>query len=312
MNIVDKLITLQSKSDIVKLYPIGDTHIGALNCAEGHIRRYVRYIARQKCQTFWIGGGDYCDCITRNDLKRFDPRVLPDWMLEGTGATVRERLTDIGRCERKRFLQHIEPIKDRCLGLIEGNHEDAFEKRTDTSMQLRLCEALHVPNLTDVAFVRLRFRLASGHGGISTVIVYIVHGSGGGTSDGAEAIKLAGLAKQVEGVDIVLRGHGHRVTPGEPVERTYIPRKGALPWECYSRTTYTGNWGSWLKTYARGNPTYPSKRNYPPRAFRGLEFKIQPFASIAVHKGKDRKLASITQPIIELTLTSYADAMTDD
>jgi len=306
MNLIDKLIELPSKASVARFYVLGDTHIGALNCAEGHLRRFVRYVAKQK-NAWWIGGGDYCDCITRNDLKRFDLRQVPDWMLQGDGETIRERLTDIARAERKRFLEIVAPINDRCLGLIEGNHESEYEKRTDTAMQLRLCEALHTPDLTDCAFIRLRFGLTNRSAARTTIVFYVAHGWGGGRSAGAEDRKLAELASFVEGAHVILRGHAHRFDPGEPKVVLYIPHRGRLPYECYSRTVRTANWGCWLKSYARGKGTYDSQRNYAPRPLLGLEIKVKPFSEQRKSKQGADAAYGVPAPTITVSECPYLD-----
>jgi len=277
MQIIDREVECESYSHVTTLFPIGDVHIGAFNCAENHLRAFVNYIKKTP-NSLWVGGGDYCNCITPKDVSRFDARGLADWILEGDAQTIKETLTDIARQERKRFEDVVLPIKEKCLGLIEGNHEAELMKRSHNAHHYMMCDEMGTPNLTDCAFIRLRFRLkkkgtkSSG----ATVIIFITHGCGGGRSEGAEPNHLAKLAKSFE-ADIVLRGHSHTFDIRPPEIKVYIPRKGTLPDECMHKEIRKGNWGCWLKSYAVGPPTYDSQKTYPARPLQAMEIKIKPF-----------------------------------
>jgi predicted phosphodiesterase len=274
VRLIDKLIKQKSRSEKFYLYVLGDTHIGARNCAESYLRRLIRKI-QDEPNALWLGGGDYIDAIKPQDSRRFTPEALPDWILEGDADTVRARLLDIVRQERDRFWLMVEPIKDKCLGLIRGNHESALTKHYNEDPHEWLCEALEVPDLTDCSFVRLRFRRQKA---IQTIVVFICHGFGGGRSAGAEPNHLSRLAASKD-ADLVLRGHSHTFHILPPIVKLGVPRQGQLPEECYARYTRAGNWGAWLRSYAAGKQTYDSAACYPPRSLSTLEIILEP------HKG---------------------------
>lgn len=276
---IDKAIQLKSESETFKIYPIGDVHIGAFNCAENHFRKYVDYIKNQK-NAYWFGGGDMCNCIVPSDTKRFDIRALPDWLFVGDAMTVKEALTDIVAQERSRFCEMVEPIKDKCLGLIEGNHEYDIMKHCHNGHHYVMCNELGAPNLTDCVFFRFTARIIIGDAKKSSVItMFAIHGQGGGRTPGAEPNHLARLAQWAD-ADIILRGHSHsfRIEPSTP--RLYIPRKGVLGDECLQRDVHTANWGCWLKSYTKGPSTYDSRANYPPRPLKAMEITVKPFHKV--------------------------------
>ncbi len=273
MKIIEKEIIVDQMTDEWRLYPVGDAHVGAFNCAETHLKRYIDHIRRDE-RGVWVGGGDYCDCVTPKDAKRFDLTNLPDWILMDGPITIRERLLDISKQERQRFLEMVEPIKDKCIGLIEGNHEHSLMQYNNNGHHYLMCEELGVPNLTDAAMIRLNFRKKNGNGGAS-IILFIVHGAGGGRTAGAEPNHLARL-RQMADADIFLRGHSH-IFDIEPTQiHLCIPRKGALPDELMQREIHSANWGCWVKSYAIGPPTYDSRAVYPPRPLRALQVEIKP------------------------------------
>lgn len=271
MNLVDKKVEANSRSDIFYFYPVGDVHLGAFNCAETHFRKYVDYIKSQP-NAFWLGGGDYCNCITPSDVSRYDVRALANWIFTGSAMNIKEALLDIAKQERERFCEIVEPIKDKCIGLIEGNHEASLMKYSHSGHHYIMCDELGVQNLTDAAFVRLSFAAQSHR---QSVKIFIMHGWGGGRTPGAEPCHLSRMG-QIADADIHLRGHSHtfRIEPSEP--HLCIPNRGMLPDECMQREVFKANWGCWLKSYAKGPPTYDSQKAYPPRPLKAIEIKIKP------------------------------------
>ena len=271
MRLIDKLIHQKSRSEKFYLYAIGDTHIGARNCAETYLARLVKKVKDTK-NAYWVGGGDYIDAVKPQDSKRYTPECLPDWILTGDADTVRTKLLDIVRQERDRFYDIVEPIKDKCLGLVRGNHEATLTKFYNEDPHRWLCEEMGVPDLTDCAFVRMRFkRLTS----VETIVMFICHGHGGGRTPGAEPNHLYRLASSKD-ADIVIRGHSHTFHILPPIVRLGVPHKGKLPYECQAFYTRAGNWGAWLRSYAAGSATYDSQACYPPRSLSTLEIILEP------------------------------------
>lgn len=303
MHTIERKIEIDSKADIVRIYPIGDCHVGAFNCAESHLRSYVKYIQKQP-NSFWIGGGDYCNCITPADMNRYDVRAIADWIFTGDAMNIKEALLDITKQERERFCEIVEPIKDRCLGLIEGNHEYQIMNRAHNGHHYVMCDELGVPSLTDISFVRLIFgkKSRSGNSAKSVVVLVIAHGWGGGRTPGAEPNHLMRLSQSFD-MDILLRGHSHtfRIEPPDP--HLYIPRRGTLPDECMERMVYKANWGCWLKSFAVGPSTYDSRANYPARPLQSLEIKIKPLHNYNI-KVQGRTTVQ-TKNVISITECPY-------
>ena len=274
MKTVEYTFETNSRSTVYKLYGLGDIHIGALNCAEDEFMSLVRHIANEP-NALWVGGGDMVDAVILQDAKRFDVNSLPDWMVTGKASDVKSMVGDIVAAQRKRFLQLVKPIKDKCLGLIEGNHEYAMYKHHNRDIMTELCDAMDVPNLTDCAFIRLKFKRMSGTAGANVVTVFACHGHGGGVSSGAEPNRLFKLAADKQ-VDILLTGHSHTFNIHPPIPMMYLPHGGKLLEEPLVREKYVANWGSYLFTYKKGPSTYASRANYPIRPMYTVETIITP------------------------------------
>lgn len=288
MKLIERTIIVPERNGEVEIYPIGDTHIGARNCAESMLKKTKKSVA-EKRNAYWIGGGDYFESIKPSDVKRFDMTVLPDWMFEGDAQTVRARMKDILQQQVDRFTDIMDCIKTRCLGLIEGNHEFSIMKFHNQDVMTQLCNKLGAEYLTDEALIRLKFK----HKDLSRVVfLYIQHGHGGGRAAGSEPNHLDQLAKEWEAADIVLRGHSHTpcISPPKPV--LYVPASGVLPNELLCKYRYAANWGTYKLSHACGASTYESRAAYPARAMQTCKVVIRPFAR-SFKNGKESTVPQI-------------------
>ena len=273
MKLMEYRFKTQSASDEFSFFPIGDIHVGASNCAEDKIRKLVKLIQSKK-NAYWISGGDACDAVILNDTKRFDPTVLPGWMLENQGAEkVRKNLTDMLSAQQNRLYELMDPIRDRCLGFIEGNHEYSIMKHHNRNFLAEMCEHFNCPDLTDCAFIRLKFDRKGGH--TDVVRMFISHGHGGGRTSGAEPNILHRLAADKE-VDIILKGHSHTFCIHPPIPVLSIPSRGELGSDPTVYDKFAANWGAYVYTYKAGPSTYASRANYPARPMYTVECHIKP------------------------------------
>lgn len=259
------------------IHPLGDVHIGALNCGEKQFRRVVKMIEDDP-NAYWFGGGDMLDSVIIQDQKRFDPNSLPSWMLSGSSTSIRKSLRDILAAQKRRFLDIVDPIKHKCIGLMEGNHEYSIMKHHNRDLMGELCDELDTVNLTDCCFVRFKFEREKGNGlnDSVTVRMFAAHGCGGGRTSGSEPNHLARLASD-KVCELVLRGHSHTQHILPPVARLTIPTSGSLDEEAESTVMRAANWGCYLRTYAAGPSTYDSRATYPVRPLSTIKIKITPF-----------------------------------
>ena len=294
MNIVDHVFDNLNSKHVTTLYPLGDLHVGALNCAEKALKVLVKEIADDP-NAVWLGGGDLIDAVTLKDNKRFDVGNLPEWLINDKSGSARFMLGDLIKAQKDRFLDIVDPIKDKCLGLIEGNHEFDIYKHYGRDLQNELVTELDTVNLTDMAFIRLIFRTnyrsvnksldrksskarENNEGSRGRVITVLAcHGMGGGRTAGAEANKLARLAADKD-CDILLTGHSHSFCIPAPVPMMYVSRSTkCTPISFLTREKYVANWGSMMYTYAKGPSTYASRANYPVRPMYTVRAVIEPF-----------------------------------
>ena len=77
MRVIVKTIEHNSRSDVFRIVPLSDVHWGARACDEALFRKTVKTI--KDTNAFWVGLGDFNECITRRD-KRHQEDVLAPWL----------------------------------------------------------------------------------------------------------------------------------------------------------------------------------------------------------------------------------------
>ena len=255
-------IPYQNNSEAqIKITPFGDIHLGALACQEREFARRVEQVASEP-NHYWIGMGDMCDAIGRNGGdKRSDEANLAAW-LWGEPRIFEK--------ERERLKQYILPIAGKCLGMLEGNHDDKVLRMYGQDMYYSVCEAVqraagHDKNLAlgYAGFIRLRFRRQwegqekrANKGGLSSIpfTIYATHGYGGGRKAGGKANKLTDMAG-VADADLYLFGHVHAPELAMKEQRMSMSQKGRVE----SRTYAAVLTGTYLKGYTEDSVTYSER-----------------------------------------------------
>jgi hypothetical protein len=172
-------------TDTVQLIGFGDLHIGASTYNEGKATEVREYIRNKNC--IWIGMGDFIENASKKSI----------------GAGVYEQL--MTPKEQITYLRSfLEPIKDKCIGYLRGNHEERSYKDSGIDVADIVCYELGLP-YCDWEF----FGIVAGQK--RSWKVYAVHSY--------MASKTAGLAlnatennieKMLGDVDIIFRGHTHK------------------------------------------------------------------------------------------------------
>ncbi len=264
-----------SRKDEISVWAVGDIHLGNPGCDEKRCKRDIAAI-KDDPNSFWIGLGDNADYISPND-KRFSADHLDDGAklnIGRLGAYYRERVRDL-------FM----PIKDKCLGLLLGNHEQKyFQDNNQEDGHGWLCVELGVPNLQycalfDLVFVRKACKVpkllpsapAYGNTTSHTWRLYCHHGSGSSSTPGG---KLNTLIKHMNfaEADIYLLGHMHdqkgqrMVRLGANADCTHLEERVSLG--CIS--------GSYLRTYQQGKTGYGEVKGYAPTTLGACRLRFRP------------------------------------
>lgn len=266
MEIITKTIEY-TRTDKFYFYDLSDFHIGAVHCDEEALVEKVYEIKQYGRQAIVLGGGDYGDCITPNDLKRWDARILAPWLLDDMNtklpAWMRSNMDNIGPGILERVDKILSPIWGSFVGLIEGNHDDGIRKHNHYNFMkelLKMANKKHdVPYAGVQCFLILHF-VRKNSSEVHDVIIHARHGEGSARTSGARALAVLRMAQSTPEADITLMSHLHGQESPDIPQRLVV-RRGKLK-ERNSLATMTG---AWLLAYKQGvPPSYLERYGSPP------------------------------------------------
>jgi len=256
MEVIEYRVKFRSRKDEFRIYPLGDIHLGTKHCNEKKIRSLVDEIKNDP-HALWIGMGDYAELITPKD-PRWDVDVIADWV---------ER-SNVAESQRKRALGLFSPIKDKCIGLLEGNHEVSIRLHNYQDIYLDLCRDLDVTPLGFSAFVYFKFHRGRN---IHSFKGVFRHGAGAPQTEGGIIMNLKKLMDGFE-ADLYCQGHVHAIkTNTIPI----LTLNDALKIKARRRVGAIS--GSWFETYTQGvRASYAEIKGYSPNAIGCPHFVIVP------------------------------------
>ena len=262
-----------SLSERYLIEPLGDIHLGAVNCDKDKLQARINRIKNTpNCYTIIMG--DIADAITLHD-KRFD------------GNTVDPELKEPER-QYEYAEEVLRPIKDKIIGIHTGNHDSFLRKETarmlrnsgiygedkilqESDWVKKLCKNLGVPHLSFSAFTRLTFQNPKKELDVSQFKIFSTHGRYGGERVGGNVNKVEDYASFFE-ADIYLSAHTHQIVSSKRVILTVSQRSRDI----IERIQVFAVTGSFLRGYAVGNTSYVEESVKRPTRIGTITVDIQP------------------------------------
>lgn len=238
---------------------IGDFHFKSGKESMSILRKAIEYVATRPTAR-WVGMGDNLECITRTD-PRFDPNShsATDTMMDHT----------------RELAKLVEPIAPQCLGIHAGNHEEKFLRYyPNTADPLKeLCLVLDVSNLGyGGCFHRITYYDGK-HG--DNIIIHTAHGHQASKYTGATVNHLESLFAYFHGVEVVARGHNHKLV-ADPCPAIEVTERGKV--KLIDRPRWAFATGSFYRGFVEGQASYAEKwdRKPVPLGFAVLEIQFDP------------------------------------
>ena len=178
----------------MELHPMSDLHLGDPHSDFKLIMETIEHI-KNTPNAYCILDGDLMDTAIASSIG------------DTYGASL-QPMEQLKECVRI-----FEPIKDKILAVLPGNHEHRIYKQDGIDMSSLLCSQLGIAdkysNTTALLFIRFGERRdGRNHRRRQLYTVYVTHGSGGGRREGGKVNRLADLAAIVD-ADIYIHGHTH-------------------------------------------------------------------------------------------------------
>jgi hypothetical protein len=166
----------------------------------------------------------------------------------------------------------VAPIKHRCLGLVEGNHENTIENKYHLRVHNSLCEKLQHNkwdlNLGYSAIIKLRIK-RSQHSKV--IKIYVHHGAGGGRKLGGKVNRIEDMSTSFPYCDIYCMGHVHDRIAFVRAALDACERSDEL----YSVNRAFGITGTFKKTYQEGTHGYGERAQYPSTSLGCISFALK-------------------------------------
>lgn len=177
----------------IEIHPMSDLHIGDNCCDFKLIMERINYI-KETPNAYCILDGDLMDTAIASSI----------------GDTYGANLQPMEQL--KMCVKIFEPIKDKILAVLPGNHENRAYKTDGLDLTELMCAQLGIPQkyspTTALLFIRFGDQGGRRNNRPHLYTAYVTHGSGGGRREGGKVNRLADLAAIVD-ADIYIHGHTH-------------------------------------------------------------------------------------------------------
>ena len=195
------------REDII-IVPVFDVHLGARECKEQEFRKFIDMVSKTP-NMYLILGGDLVDNGLRNSLTNVFKAVYSP-------------------SEQKKMMAKIlEPVKDRVLCSVSGNHERRSTRDADDDPAYDIMCKLDIENLhrESMAFLKIQIGDIKGSGDRNpTYMITVVHGAGGGMLTSGAVLRGERSAYAVDGCDLFIFGHTHKPFMTQPGKIVIDPR----------------------------------------------------------------------------------------
>jgi hypothetical protein len=235
----------------ITIVPLGDIHRGTKNCDEKKLKGTVEWI-KNNPNTYWIGMGDMAEYINlsdpRFDIKNIDPEL-------------RGEVDNLAAIQKNGIVKLLKPIKNKCWGCLEGNHEEIIRKKYHINIFSLMCYDLGVPELGRGCLMRII--LEASNGTTRSFTIYAEHGSGGGRKPGSKVNSLIDLEQYFD-ADIYLRGHVHEKLGINKHKLALSRMAKGRPLRLIEKKKVFALTGSFYRGYIEGTRSYVESKTYPP------------------------------------------------
>ena len=173
---------------------MADLHIGDAHCDYKGIIERIEYINN-----------------TPNAYVILDGDLMDTAIATSVGDTYGATLAPMEQL--KHCVKLFEPIRDKILAVLPGNHENRVYRTDGLDITQLMCSQLGLQDryspTTALLFIRFgKNTTHKGHGRPQLYTIYCTHGAGGGRKEGGKVNRLADLACIVD-ADCYVMGHTH-------------------------------------------------------------------------------------------------------
>lgn len=221
----------------ITIIPISDVHLGA---AEHMTRAWEEFVMKVTASpnVYLTLGGD----LVNNNIR------------SAVGDIFKETMSPSE--QKKVMAKMLEPLRDRLLCSVTGNHERRSRKDADDDPSYDIMAKLDLEHLhrENVAFVKIQLGEKVKENGVRTAAkdrptynLCVTHGAGGGIYTGTAVLRAERFGYVVDNMDILIVGHTHKAFNTQPGKIVIDPRNNKVsikPFRVISCTSWM-EWGGY-------------------------------------------------------------------
>lgn len=217
----------------ITIIPIADVHLGARECMEQEFIKFINSI-RDKPDVYLILGGDLINNATRSSVSNvFEETMRPS--------------------EQKKCMAKIlEPVADKILCAVGGNHERRSGKDADDDPMYDILCKINREDVyrENIAFLKCQFGTDYKENGVRTsgderpsYVLAVTHGNGGGMMTSGAVLRGERIGYALDGVDALVFGHTHKIFTSVHGKLSVDPRNNKVSVKPFTVINMT----SWLE-----------------------------------------------------------------
>ena len=183
----------------IRIYPISDVHLGAAEHMTREWELFCQRIANEP-NSYIILGGDLINNATRNSVSNiFEETMRP-------------------REQKKVMVKMLEPLRDKILCAVSGNHERRNRDVDNDITYDIMCKLdLEWVYRENIAFVKIQMGKPRGDGKKNpTYVLTVTHGSGACILTGGAINRNERFGYVLDGADALIVGHTHKPFVTQP------------------------------------------------------------------------------------------------
>ena len=198
-------------AEAVTIYPVADVHLGSPECDEKAWDDFRSRILSEE-NSYVILHGDLMNNNTRSSVgSPFADLIRP-------------------REQKRLITKQLEPLRDRILCCVSGNHERRSLKDADNDPTFDIMCKLDLEEIYRESMAFLHLSIGSRSNGETrkdradtSYTICVTHGAGGGALSGGTINRVERFARSVCGIDALIVGHSHNGIVSKPAQLVVDP-----------------------------------------------------------------------------------------
>ena len=216
----------------ITIIPLYDVHLGSQGCMEQELMAFVNMV-KNTPNVYLVLGGDLIDNGTKSSVTNPFRATMPPSQ------------------QKREMAKILEPVRDRIICFLPGNHERRSGKDADDDPVYDIAAKLDLENIyrESIAFIKIQMGRENSKDGKArpTYTLVVTHGAGGGILTGGAVNRSERFGYVIDGMDALIVGHTHKpytTQPGKIYFDAHNNRVSVKPFKVISATSWL-NYGGY-------------------------------------------------------------------